>query len=295
MIRAVACPLLLAFIGLLVALPQTARGQVLDQLRHDVREGAAETPSSAQPSQPARSGRDGSNSNNSPSDPNAQDEGESESLLLVGAGLVAAAPFWGPHVALDDDFLTPSYFLRYSYWHDEPGSMFTLPPYGARLRAWQTELAFEYADNLDDLDRYGAHFRLSTTSRIDVETNWNTLEEETSSGRDHVTVGDVDLLYRFAQSEKLQFRSGLGANWFDDHQGAVAGFNFRYGADYFPCRPWHFAALFDLGELGKAGLVHVRSTAGITYARWELFTGYDYRKIGSVHFGGPVAGVQFRF
>jgi hypothetical protein len=229
MIRAVVIgPLLLAFIALVIGAPQAARGQVLDQLRHDVREGAPtsapETPPPAQPSQPAQSGRDTrGDSNNSVPDPSAQDDGEGELALLACAGIVAASPFWGPHVALGDDFYTPTYFLRYPYWHDEPGSMFTLPPYGARLRAWQTELGFEYSDNFDDLARYGGHFRLSTTSRIDVETNWNTLEEETPRGRDHVTVGDVDLLFRFAQSEKLQFRSGLGANWFDDHQGAVAG------------------------------------------------------------------------
>ena len=50
-----------------------------------------------------------------------------------------------------------------------------------------------------------------------------------------------------------------------------------------------------IGELGKAGLVHFRTTAGFTFKRWELYTGYDYRKVGSVHFDGPVAGVQFRF
>jgi hypothetical protein len=37
------------------------------------------------------------------------------------------------------------------------------------------------------------------------------------------------------------------------------------------------------------------TTAGFTFKRWELYTGYDYRKVGSVHFDGPVAGVQFRF
>ena len=145
------------------------------------------------------------------------------------------------------------------------------------------------------MTRYGGHFRLSTISRFDFETNWNMLEDNGSRGRDHVSLGDFDVLFRFAQSETWQFRSGLGANWFDDHQGAVAGFNFRYGADWYPCRPWHLAALIDAGELGKAGLIHLRTTAGVTYARWELFTGLDYRKIGSVHFGGPLAGVQFRF
>ena len=173
--------------------------------------------------------------------------------------------------------------------------MFTETPQGSRDRTWQTELGFEYSDSFEDLARLGGHFRLSTTSRFDLESNWNTLWEPTVRGNDSAALGDVDLLVRFAQSDRFQFRSGLGANWFDDHQGVVGGFNFHYGIDFYPARPWHFTTLIDLGEIGKAGLIHARTTAGITYQRWEVYTGYDFRKIGSVEFQGPVAGVQFRF
>jgi hypothetical protein len=292
--RAAVGPLLLACIALVIASPPPARGQVLDQLRHDVREGTGD--SSSNPSSNNSSTND--TKRREPAEASCPDSGiETEPSRDACEFIlrVLMAPYWIPASMSGDDYEKAGYFLRYPYRDERPGSMYITPPDGLRHRDWQAELAFEYADNFDDLARYGGHLRLSTTSRVDVETNWNTLAEETPRGNDHVTIGDVDLLFRFAQSERLQMRSGIGANWFDDHQGAVAGFNFRYGADYFPCRPWHLAALCDLGELGKAGLVHVRSTAGITYARWELFTGYDYRKIGSVHFGGPLAGVQFRF
>ena len=176
-----------------------------------------------------------------------------------------------------------------------PGSMFIPNPGERRYRQWDGEASFEYADNFDDVDRLGAHLRISTTSRFDFETNWNSFTEETPAGRDHLTLGDVDVLFRFAQTDVLQFRSGLGANWLDDRQGAYAGFNFRYGVEWYPVRPLAIKSLIDLGEIGKAGMVHARITVGALWHRWEIFTGYDFRQIGDVHVDGPLAGLLFRF
>jgi hypothetical protein len=280
-----------AAVALTLAVPQWASAQALDQMRHDIREGRPDAPSNSPPS-PPQADQQGQN----PADPTGDVlDDDSGAFVLAAIGIGIAAPYCIPHGLMADDFAVPGYFLRYPYWHDEPGLMFTDRPYGARERTWQTELAVEYADSFEDLSRIGGRFRLSTTSRIDLESTWDTLWEATPRGNDSVSIGDVDLLFRFAQSPRLQIRSGIGANWFDDHQGAVAGFNWRYAADYFPRSPWHIAAAIDLGELGKAGLVHFRTTAGLTFKRWELYTGYDYRKVGGVHFDGPVAGVQFRF
>jgi hypothetical protein len=102
------------------------------------------------------------------------------------------------------------------------------------------------------------------------------------------------LLFRFAQSDELQFRSGIGANWLDDHEGAYAGFNYPYGVEWYPAKPLAIKSLIDLGEIGKAGMVHIRLTIGALFQRWELFTGYDFRQIGDVRITGPLAGLQFR-
>ncbi len=193
------------------------------------------------------------------------------------------------------DNLSTGYFLRYPYWDSLPGSMCIPEQGGRRYRQWDGEAAIEYADNLDNLSRLGLHLRISTTSRFDFETNWNSFTEETHAGRDHLTLGDADVLFRFAQSDELQLRSGLGANWLDDHDGAFAGFNFRYGADWYPAKPLAIKGLIDLGEIGKAGMVHARLTLGVLYQRWEIFTGYDFRQIGDTRICGPLAGVQFRF
>jgi hypothetical protein len=63
-------------------------------------------------------------------------------------------------------------------------------------------------------------------------------------------------------------------------------------ADWQPVRPLVFSAELDLGTLGHASVVHVRSTAGVSWGVTEAFVGYDLYDIGSTQVQGLVAGVQ---
>ena len=53
-----------------------------------------------------------------------------------------------------------------------------------------------------------------------------------------------------------------------------------------------FAVGLDLGWLGHASLVHVRTTGGIAIGVTEAFVGYDLYDVGSTQIQGLVAGVQ---
>ncbi len=53
------------------------------------------------------------------------------------------------------------------------------------------------------------------------------------------------------------------------------GFNFTYGADFFPAKPWVFSAVLDAGTHRQAGLFRFRSTAGVVYRSVELYSGYE--------------------
>jgi len=98
-----------------------------------------------------------------------------------------------------------------------------------------------------------------------------------------------------SQSEDIQFRAGLGVNWLSDSIGAVFGFNFTYGLDYFPRKPWVFSTSFDLGTLGEAGLFHNQTTVGVVVRRFEVFTGFDYYHIGDGELSGWISGLRWRF
>ncbi|MBM82299.1 MAG: hypothetical protein CMJ78_17165 [Planctomycetaceae bacterium] len=103
------------------------------------------------------------------------------------------------------------------------------------------------------------------------------------------------MVFRFAQSETVQFRTGLGFNWLEDDGHTDAGFNFTYGVDIYPSRPWVFSTTLDLGALGHSGLVHSRTTVGFQWKRLEVFTGYDFFKVGSAEIDGLISGLQIWF
>ena len=134
---------------------------------------------------------------------------------------------------------------------------------------------------------------ISTASRFEFDARFQHLAERLADGgQDQLWTGDCNVTYRFAQSEFAQFRAGLGINWLNDPTQTDLGFNFTYGADFFPAKPWVFSAVLDAGTLGHAGLFRFRTTAGVVYRSVELYSGYEYTDIGSVHWNGLIGGVR---
>ncbi len=232
------------------------------------------------------------------------------------------SPFWAPHAATGDSFDRCGYFPRCPYG-DVPGYMaiegMSLPaglppavPAGAEApavpppaptdwaalstRTWSCRVRAEYADDFSGRSRIGGHLLLSTTSRFGVDAAFDSFQEDLRANRhDALWIGDCNLVFRFAQSEYAQFRAGLGLNWLSDEIDTDLGFNFTYGMDLFPCRPWVVSATLDWGTLGDTGLFHFRTTGGVVVYGLEAYTGYDYYAIGSTRIHGLVGGVRVWF
>jgi hypothetical protein len=152
----------------------------------------------------------------------------------------------------------------------------------------------EYTE-LDSLDRFGAQALFETSSRWGADASfyrWSEDFDPPTLAADSLWTGDCNLLFRFVQSEHVQMRTGLGMNWLADDRDSDFGFNFTYGGDVFPARPFVFSADLDWGWLGSAGLFHFRSTAGVILGPLEIFTGYDYYDVGRAQFDGLIAGLR---
>ena len=216
---------------------------------------------------------------------------------LIGKVLFVAvsSPWWVPHVAVDDDLSDWASFpsAPYDDGHDGYLVIDTLAPIEADGLA--ARIRTEYGTDFDDLSRIGTRLIVDTGSRFGIDTEWNQWFEETGGSRDTLATGDFNLVYRFAQHERIQFRSGLGFNWLADSGEGDFGFNFTYGVDVFPIEPVILSGTLDVGSLGDAAFVHVRSTAGVNWGPAELFAGYDYQRIGPVNLHGLVAGLQLWF
>jgi hypothetical protein len=223
------------------------------------------------------------------------------------------SPFWGPHAALEDGVCAYEYFPRFpydhvpgymmsdpcDYWDDDPSC--AVDPmrserWPTRPRTWAARLRMEYADEFNDIERVSGHLLLSTRSRFALDTETSYYQERHPGGTyDHLWLGDCNVTFRFAQGEHAQFRTGLGFNWLDDPIQTDFGFNFTYGADLFPRRPWVVSATLDWGTLGEAELFRFRTTGGVVLYGVEVYTGYEYLDIDSTQMNGLIGGVRIWF
>lgn len=240
-------------------------------------------------------------------------------VLAVGMGTVGAvtSPFWGPPVLLGDSYEVDGYFSDFPYADDRDGnlvysrvecdcgallddSMTEHAPYCARhygsSKTFSGRFTAEWAEQPGDMSRVGGRLQLNTTSRFGLDTQMDWLREPGSGPvDDELWLGDCNVVFRFAQSERAQFYSGLGFNWLDDPIDTNYGFNFTYGADFFPAKPWVVSSSIDWGTLGRAEQFRFRTTAGLMINRVEVFAGYEYLDIDRTQLNTYVGGVAVWF
>lgn len=312
---------ILALLAALAACP--GRAGVLDSLRSDVRDGAGSDSSS--------SSRDDDHKHRHDRDDDdggvlgllisgilagdGHDHGQHHDGSMYGdpgdgaVGVYQAAP------------ARPARFARFPYdgvpgymvigpWPDgpsvaqdypadaaDPGQVDSAPLYpmqgASLLRDWSGRVRCDWAGDFHDLQRVGGHVLLSSTSGFEVETEFVCFQERLGCGaHDQLWLGDANLLFRLLETERLMGRIGVGFNWLGDRFGADAGFNFTMGLDWFPVRPLVFSSTIDLGTLGRAGLFHFRTTAGVIVRRYEVYTGYEYYDVGNTQWNALVGGVR---
>lgn len=219
-----------------------------------------------------------------------------------------AGPFVLPHAALGDDFDVEAALPRYPYPDGHPGYLWlgrvaggANPDSGeyhepAGQRAWSVRFSLEDGNDFRGLNRLGGALVVDTASRFGLRADWHYYREKLDCRCvDETTLGDVNLTYRFAQHEMALFYAGLGFRALADSSTSRFGFNFLYGADFFPVRPLVLSTSLDLGDLGSAFVVHARGTVGVVWHNWELFGGYDFLRVGTVNLQGPLLGVRLWF
>jgi hypothetical protein len=301
--RHVSCALVVLWLAL-GASPTSRADGILQGLRDDVRS-------------PSSSSSGGSDDDDRHHHYHDDDDDGGGFHAFVGRALFygVTSPVWGPVAALDDDLskFDGLYFPRFPYDH-VPGYLMENPcearagdptcaadplrsdRWPARPRTWAARLRVEYATDFDDLQRIGGHLLLSTRTRFGLDTETSYFRERLPGDRhDHLWLGDCNVVYRFAQSEHAQFRTGIGFNWMDDPLDTNFGFNFTYGADFFPSKPWIVSSTIDWGTLESAELFRFRGTVGAILWGMEVYTGYEYLDVDSTQINALLAGVRIWF
>ena len=206
-----------------------------------------------------------------------------------------------PHCVFDEGFSTPGYFDRYPYKHEAVGGYMFTDDWRARPRFFSGRFRMDYADEFDGLHRVAGRLLFETTTRlgIDTETEWYEEHLDRSrtdgAGTDHLWLGDANVTFRFAQGPYAQWRTGLGFNWLEGDSQTDFGFNFTYGVDLYPKKPWILSSTLDWGTLGDAELFRYRASAGVIINRIETYVGYEYLDIDHNHVNMFLTGVRVWF
>jgi len=228
--------------------------------------------------------------------------GERFSTLVGGAVIVAVtAPVALPISIAEDNYQTPAYFPGYPYQDDARGYMlFDRPshnqPFTSEPFNYSIQSSSEYIYYSQDISKIGTRFLIDTTSRFGIDSEFSYWKEsEPGSNSEDFWAGDTNVIFRFAQTESFQMRTGIGFNWLSDEVGSDFGFNFTYKGDFFPIDPLVLSAELDLGKIGSATLSQLRLTTGLNYRHAEIFIGYDHFWLAETEFNGFISGIRIWF
>lgn len=203
------------------------------------------------------------------------------------------SPYYLPHHYWDEGFSEPIYFQPYPYYLNNPGYLIDYETEFTKKGA--IDISSEYKIYRDSVFGVGLNFNLRSNFRVEIQGDFNYLEEKLDNGNtDSLYLGNVNVLFRFAQNPYLLMRSGIGLNFLNDTEDEY-GFNYTYSLDVFPVKPLFLSARIDLGGLGSAGFVRFRTAIGFIYKRLEANIGIETYNIGDASLVGLTGGLKWYF
>jgi len=149
--------------------------------------------------------------------------------------------------------------------------------------------------DFDGITTGGLGLLLQASGGIGLDTSVMTLRESSDGYRDHLWVGDANLVYEVLSRGDIRGRVGLGVNWLSDSWGAEAGFNLTAGVDLRLTDRLVLAAEGDVGNLGDADFLHGRINLSRRFETCELMLGVDHYNFGGAEINSVFSGIQLRF
>ncbi|MCL2450606.1 MAG: hypothetical protein FWD17_16785 [Polyangiaceae bacterium] len=272
----------------------------------DAVHGSSSSPSSRASAGRARAGRSGHNARGS-------DESDvSGTPLGKFLSAVVFAPFVLPNIVVEADTPPDGWSLgSYPYADGTSGYLRAYVPPPAPdedTPAPDVRRKFAFQLGVDGLMSAGGNYgrvqasaRVLSIYRVDLDAEYGYYAERAPGGGvASAGLGRAHLTYRFAESDHVHFRGGVGVRHWADAAGWAAGPDFNYAIDIFWGRPMTTSLEASGGLLGHGFAGQLRGTVGVVVGQAELFAGYDAIWIGasgkpSAYLGGPIAGVRAYF
>ncbi len=232
--------------------------------------------------------------------PSDDDESISEwmgKIVLTSALVVATSPYWAPYGLMEDDYKSLTGFRADPYACEGEDWGFLIIDQAQSLHAsrWMGSLGLDYGTNFDALDTLGGEANVEHASRWGLGTRWRYFREDTRPRRDTLSLGAVNLTFRFAQSPRLVFHSGIGLNWLADSADTDLGFNWLYDAQWCPAEPVVLQAGLEMGSLGDAFTMRTSVRMGMQIGRWQPYIGGETYRFDGHTTALATTGLAWRF
>ena len=161
---------------------------------------------------------------------------------------------------------------------------------------WGVRLTAVGGTDFDGIAMGSFGLLLQIPGGLGIDTSVTMLRESGSDFRDHLHLGDVNLVYEPISTELFRMRIGAGVNWLGDAYGGDAGFNMTCGFDWKLTDRLLATGEFDFGSIGDTDLTRALLSLGRALsASTEWTVGYDFIDIGGVTIGSGFTGLRFRF
>ena len=180
----------------------------------------------------------------------------------------------------------------------EPSSVVDSTPVfigGSWFEDWGVHFGAKGGTDFGDLSNFGFDLLLQAPGAVGLDIDVTTFRESNMSFRDHLWIGDANLVVETISGPELRARLGIGVNWLADSIGSEAGFNLTGSFDLKLSDRWLLVGEGDVGTLGDADFLHTEISLERRVGNAGLSVGYQFYDIGGVEIEGLITGLEFRF
>lgn len=157
-------------------------------------------------------------------------------------------------------------------------------------RFWAT-----LGSDFDGISAGSLGLNLQMPGSIGLDAGVSTLRERGMTFRDHLWIGDVNLVYELLSAPRMRARMGVGINWLNDAWGSEAGFNLTAAVDFKLSERWLVTGEGDLGNLGDADFFHAKAALARRFEACDWLVGAEHYNIGGAELNNFFTGIQLRF
>lgn len=209
-----------------------------------------------------------------------------------------------PVVVQEPIFIQESVLVHEPIFADESiamGGQDYVSPVGARwFQDTNSKLWATFGTDFDDITSGNLGVLFQAKRSIGLQVSLGTLRESGADFRDHLWLGDANLVYQFINRPNFKASVGGGLNWLATNSGnnnwnADAGLNLKFTADLKLTKRLTVSADSNWGTLGQADYTRTRVSLNRRFESVDVLIGAEHLAIGGTEINSMFTGVQLRF